>query len=50
MEDLPDTPPDISVGIFVPSQPQHDPISAANSVIEASWLKEIPKGTSVIIY
>lgn len=46
MEDLPDTPPDISVGIFVPSQPQHDPISTSNGVIQASWLRTIPKGTS----
>ena len=44
MEDLPDTPPDISVGIFVPSAPQHDPITTSNGVIHASWLKEIPKG------
>ncbi|MGC1461133.1 MAG: EAL domain-containing protein [Terracidiphilus sp.] len=46
MEDLPDTPPDISVGIFVPSAPQHDPISTSNGVIQASWLRTIPKGTS----
>ena len=46
MEDLPDNPPDISVGIFVPSQPQHNPISTSNSVIRTSWLREIPKGTA----
>jgi sensor c-di-GMP phosphodiesterase-like protein len=46
MEDLPDTPPDISVGIFVPSQPQHDPITSSNGVIQTSWLRTIPKGTS----
>jgi sensor c-di-GMP phosphodiesterase-like protein len=46
MEDLPDTPPDISVGIFVPSQPQHDPISTSNGVIQTSWLRTIPKGTA----
>jgi sensor c-di-GMP phosphodiesterase-like protein len=34
------------VGIFVPSQPQHDPISTSNGVIETTWLKTIPKGTS----
>ena len=46
MEDLPDTPPDISVGIFVPSQPEHDPITTSNGAILASWLRGIPKGTS----
>ena len=46
MEDLPDTPPDISVGIFVPSQPEHDPITTSNGAIHASWLREVPKGTS----
>ena len=46
MEDLPDSGPSISAGIFVPSQPQHDPISTADGVIEASWLRNIPKGTS----
>jgi len=46
MEDLPDTPPDISVGIFVPSRPQHSPITSSNGVIQASWLRTIPKGTS----
>jgi len=46
MGDLPDTPPDISVGIFVPSRPQHSPITSSNGVIQASWLRTIPKGTS----
>jgi sensor c-di-GMP phosphodiesterase-like protein len=46
LEDLPDRGPDLTVGIFVPSQPQHDPISNSNGVIQASWLKTIPKGTS----
>ena len=46
MEDLPDAGPDISVGIFVPSQPQHEPISTSNGVIQDSWLRSIPKGSS----
>ena len=46
MEDLPDTGPGITVGIFVPSQPQHDLISTANGGIPTSWLRTIPKGTS----
>jgi sensor c-di-GMP phosphodiesterase-like protein len=46
MEDLPDTGPGISVGIFVPSQPQHNLISTANGRISSSWLRTIPKGTS----
>jgi sensor c-di-GMP phosphodiesterase-like protein len=46
LEDLPDTGPGLSVGIFVPSQPQHDPISRSNDGIPASWLRTIPKGTS----
>ena len=47
MEDLPDAGPEVSVGIFVPSQPQHDPFTASNGVIQASWLRTIPSGTSV---
>src|SRR5450631_3692452 len=46
MEDLPDTGPGITVGIFVPSQRQPDLISTANGGIPTSWLKTIPKGTS----
>ena len=46
MEDLPDTGPGISVGIFVPSQRQPDLISTANGGIPTSWLKTIPRGSS----
>jgi sensor c-di-GMP phosphodiesterase-like protein len=46
MDDLPAAGSGLSVGIFVPSQPQHDPISMSNGGIPASWLRTIPKGTS----
>lgn len=46
MEDLPHNGPEISVGIFVPSQPQPRVISAVNGGISSSWLRAIPKGTS----
>jgi sensor c-di-GMP phosphodiesterase-like protein len=46
MEDLPVTGPEISLGIFVPSQPRRDLISTSNGRVSSSWARTIPKGTS----
>lgn len=46
VEDLPNAAPGISVGIFVPSKPDRNLISAANGRIDPAWLKDVPKGTS----
>ncbi len=45
-EDLPNTGPGVSVGVFVPSQRQRTLISSTNGRISTSWLRTIPKGTS----
>ncbi len=44
--DLPAGAPDVSVGIFVPSQPKHTIVATANGGIDSSWLRNIPKGSS----
>ena len=46
LEDVSTEGPDISVGIFVPSQRQPKILSTENGVIRPSWLRQIPKGSS----
>ena len=46
IEDVPTEGPDITLGIFVPSQRQPKLISAENGILRPSWLRQIPKGGS----
>lgn len=46
IEDVSTEGPDISIGIFMPSQQQPKLISTGSSVIRSSWLRQIPKGSS----
>jgi sensor c-di-GMP phosphodiesterase-like protein len=47
IRDVPTEGPDISLGLFVPSQRQPRLVSGENGVIRPAWLRQLPKGGSV---
>ena len=50
VEDLANVTPGVMLGIFVPSQPDHNIISSANGTLDPAWLKTIPPGTSTTFF